>query len=87
MKESERQDYRRATNWRLELGADQKFYWTGRKNGYVSEDGKNSHEEDYANNIEYFLYNPDKLKEVTPNAYQWIKNRFGETFKSRSEKK
>lgn len=85
--ENERQDYRRATGWHLELESNGKVYWTGRKEGYIEEDGRNSHEEDYANNVEHFLYDPDKLKKVTPKAYDWIKKRFGETFRLKKGQK
>jgi hypothetical protein len=71
----------------MELGPDGKIYWAGRKDGYIEVDGKNSHEEDYANNLEHFLYDPDKLKKVTPSAYDWIKKRFGDSFKLKEEKK
>jgi len=87
LKEKERQDYRRATGWQLEMGLDRKFYWGGRKQGYIEDDGAISPEEDYANNLGHFLYNPDRLKKVTPEAYLWIKNRFGESFKLKERKK
>jgi hypothetical protein len=87
LSEQERLDYRRATGWHLELQSDRKFYWTGRKEGYIEEDGSFSPEEDYANNVEHFLYTPDKLKKVTPEAYSWIKNKFGEKFKLKGQKK
>ncbi len=60
--------------------------------GYVRSDGVlvkpsyTSPEEDYANNLEYFIYNPDKLKQVTPNAYEWIKKRFGPKLKLKERK-
>ncbi len=86
LKESDKQDYRRATNWDFELGIDRKYYRIGRKSGYVEEDGNTSPEEDYANNLEYFIYNPDKLRQVTPNAYEWIKKRFGPKLKLKERK-
>lgn len=80
LKESEKQDYRRALRWTAELeGRD--YYLVGRKAGYVEEDGKISPDEDYANNMEYYLYDPDKLKKTTPEAYSWIKNKYGEKLK------
>ncbi len=85
--EKNRQDYRRATGWRLELEKDGKIYWVGRESGYVEEDGKLSHEEDFANNVEHFLYDSDKLRKVTPAAYEWIKKHYGEQFKLKEIKK
>ncbi|WP_413943460.1 hypothetical protein [Bdellovibrio sp. HCB-162] len=76
--ETARQDYRRATGWHLELEKDNKYYWQGRKNGYVEEDGKMSPNEDYSNNFEHFINNPDKLKKTTPSAYEWYQKRYGD---------
>ncbi len=53
----------------------------GRKSGYVEEDGVISPGEDFANNVEYYLSEPDKLKKVTPGAFEWIQQRFGRDFK------
>lgn len=44
-------------------------------------DGKLSAEEDFANNMEYYLFNPNKLKAISTPAYNWIKGRFGEQIK------
>lgn len=57
------------------------------RNGYTKSDGDFSPEEDYANNLEHFLYSPDRLKKVTPEAYLWLKKRFGEGFKLKERKK
>lgn len=56
-------------------------FWVPRLSGYVKPNGANSLEEDYANNIEYFLYNPEQLKAIMPSAYDWISHHFGDNFK------
>jgi hypothetical protein len=72
--------YLRATGWvvfatdRAENDPSRYFH---RTNGYVEEDGKLYPQEDFGNNIEYFIYNPDFLKEQTPSAYLWISREFG----------
>jgi hypothetical protein len=72
--------YRRATGWRPEIkGRD--FYWTGRKDGYVEEDGAREPDEDFANNLDHFLFDPERLQKVTPKAYDWIKKQFSDKFK------
>jgi hypothetical protein len=76
-----RQDYRRATGWRYEYDKEFKYYDTGRKSGYTKEDGKVSSEEDYANNLEFFVYQPEKLKNITPGAYDWFVKKFGDELK------
>ena len=51
------------------------------RKGLVAPDSANSIEEDYCNNTEAFLFNPSKLKEVSPSSYNWISKHFGATFK------
>jgi len=51
--------------------------WISRKDGFVTDDGRISPEEDFANNLEFYLFHPEKLKTVTPNAHSWIKENFG----------
>jgi hypothetical protein len=86
LSEKLRQDYRRATGWTVALEPDGTYYWVGRKEGYVEEDGKNSHEEDYANNLQHFYFDSDTLKKVTPTAYEWFLKKFGQDFKQKREK-
>lgn len=82
LSEEEKLSYQMATGW-----SDPKKYnlnlkgWIQRKNGYVRDSGKVSPNEDFANNIEYFLFFPEKLKTVTPSAHAWIKNHFHANFK------
>ncbi len=80
------QDYRRVAGWSLKLTDDRNIYWFGRSDGYVQDDGKNSFEEDYANNLEYYLFESDKLKKLTPGVYDWIRNHFGESFQLKRKK-
>lgn len=88
LSEIKRQDYRRATDWKLKASKDLSvFYWVERKSGFVEEDGKNSPQEDYANNLEYFIFSPDKLKEVMPAAYDWFRKEFRNKLKLNQEKK
>ena len=86
LSEKERQDYRLATRYLPKIESDQKIYWVPRKVGYVAEDGKNSTTEDYANNIEYYLFDSDKLKTETPKAYDWIRKHFGSDFGLKGKK-
>ena len=43
-----------------------------RKN-IIEKDSTFSISEDFANNIEYYLYGPKTLKRKNPKIYQWIK--------------
>lgn len=86
LSEKEQQDYRRVTGWHYKVEPDRQFYWAGRKDGYIADDGRISHEEDFANNLEHFLFDSDKLKKVTPNAYEWIKKKYGDKLKLKDSK-
>lgn len=47
---------------------------------WVEEDGVLSVDEDFSNNIEYFLFNPKVLREKNQKIYDWIKNKYGDKF-------
>ena len=40
---------------------------------FVSDDGRDSPDEDFANNVEFFLFRPEKLKKTSPGVYDWLK--------------
>ncbi len=46
-----------------------------RKGKFVEPDGQTSPEEDFANNIEYFIYESEKLKQVSPKIFEWIEKK------------
>jgi hypothetical protein len=54
------------------------FGWDGlkdsgfRKGKFVETDGKASAEEDFANNVEYFVFDQETLKETSKNIFSWI---------------
>lgn len=82
--EDERASYREATAWIYHEGNGQEsdFFESARsESGFVEEDGRESPTEDFAKNIEYFLFNPQKLARVTPSAYRWIQNHFRSNFR------
>ncbi|MCM2282421.1 MAG: hypothetical protein NDI61_11320 [Bdellovibrionaceae bacterium] len=70
------ESYADGNGWRVEREGD-KFVWSGRKSGYVDEDGANSRSEDFANNIEFYLFEPEKLRKTTPEAFKWIQKQYG----------
>lgn len=79
-----KESYYQETGWmRVRPGPNQPPIMMGRIFGYIQDDGRFSPDEDFANNIEAFLFEPEKLHEVTPRAYKWIRERFGDNFKLR----
>lgn len=77
MTEFEKLDYRRGTGAILDYKENGDIDWIGRENGYIEPDGRSSFEEDFANNLEHFIYNSDKLKTITPGAYNWFNKKYG----------
>jgi hypothetical protein len=55
-------------------------FLTTLRNDFVEEDGVNGPDEDFSNNIEYFLFDPHRLKSSAPKIYDWIRNRYGAKF-------
>lgn len=86
LKESEQDDYRFVTNWLNVSKKSKKKRFLSREDGYVRDDGRVSPEEDFANNLEFFLFEPETLKRLTPHAHRWIGEHFGVTFKLRPGK-
>lgn len=80
MNEEDRKDYNYATGW-INLGSDSQPDWSYSRRQGIETDSWTSPTEDFGNNVENFLFNPERLKAVSPNAYNWISKRFGAKFK------
>ena len=74
MSQDMKSSYNLKMNWVLIDRARE--LWISRKDGFVEEDGKISPEEDFSNNVEYYLWKPEKLKSVSPHAFDWLKTHF-----------
>ncbi len=87
MAKPEQVDYAIAAEWEATLwnGLKDKQLTLNRKD-FVEYDSQNSPEEDFANNIEYFLFNPKTLKEKSPQLYVWMSKKFGDKLRLRSLK-
>lgn len=58
-------------------------YLTTFRTEFVEEDGINGPGEDFSNNIEYFLFDPQRLKSKSPRIFDWIRKRYGAKFSLR----
>ena len=82
-----RDSYEMAADWmQLDIGSGQKMTITKSTRSFVEKDGEISPDEDFANNVEYFLFDPEKLKAKSNGIYHWIQNAFGSEFKLGSQK-
>ncbi len=52
-----------------------------RPGNFISSRAKDNADEDFAENISYFLNDSEKLKSQIPTAYKWIQNKFSKNFK------
>lgn len=81
---SEFKAYAEAGEWISQELFNQVIYMRGRpKNAFVQEDGRYRIDEDFCNNIEYFLFKPEELKKTTPKVYEWIKKKYGDKLRLR----
>jgi len=56
-------EYKRVTGWGI---------GSVRKGGFVESDGKSSAEEDFANNVEFYLFERSTLKTQSPEIFGWL---------------
>lgn len=82
LSKEEKDSYKVAVNW-IEVNIKGKEMTVDRGSGFVKEDGKLGPEEDFANNVEFYLYEKSRLKAVTLNAHNWLKEKYGDKFKLR----
>lgn len=75
-------EYSKVAEWEAKLNPKNKdlFLMTWRDD-FVEEDGKNGPDEDFSNNIEYFLFEPKTLKNKNPKIYEWIQKKYSVKFK------
>ncbi len=87
MSKPDQVDYAIASEWEATLwaGLSDKELTLNRK-GLVEADSVNHPEEDFANNIEYFLFYSKTLKEKSPRVYDWISKKFGDKLTLRGVK-
>lgn len=78
IKQEGRQEYENAALWYRSIPPHSEYL--RRPTDYVEEDGKMSPSEDFANNLQYYLFHPEKLKRTNPNIFDWIKKRYGDKF-------
>jgi hypothetical protein len=79
---SSQTSYRKALGWKFEYEPEsRKFLYKERAGNFVADDGRQGPMEDFANNLEYYLFEPNVLKGKTPKAFDWMKKHFGDKFK------
>ena len=75
------ESYRSAAGWINVSGDKNAPNYTLLRKKVVAPDSTDSIEEDFSNNVEFFLFNPSNLQDVSPSAYNWISKHFGANFK------
>lgn len=68
-------DYERSLGWNVVSKGQ------ARSGPFISTGARENVDEDFANNVEYFLFAPEDLKSKVPKAYSWILNKFSKNFK------
>ena len=85
--DSKRSSYEKDADWiRLDVGDGKTIAIPTSTRTFVEQDGEMSPDEDFANNIEFFLFEPETLKKKSNAIYLWIQKSFGPDFKLVREK-
>lgn len=79
--ESDALDYNKAAQWKPIKSPSGQFIFVPFRDGFVEPDGEEGPNEDFSNNIEYFLFKPEVLRKITPKVYDWIRDKYGPKFK------
>lgn len=85
--ESDAEAYNTTAGWRVKRTDSGARVFVPRMDGFVEEDGEEGPNEDFSNNIEYFLFDPKALHERTPKVYDWIQQKYGKAFKLKGPEK
>lgn len=74
--------YNFSTSW-LDLKTRKEPVWSNRRNSneFIRPEGQLGPDEDFAECLEAFLFDPGLLKRRVPYAYVWMKRHFGDKFK------
>jgi hypothetical protein len=75
-KESERKSYREFLKWKVDHDRS-----ASRPGEFISSRSRDGFEEDFAENISSFLFEPTRLKLIVPRAHEWISKKFSKEFK------
>lgn len=81
LSKTERESYLIPMNWLVVENREKGDLYFGRKDGYVLDDGRGSPDEDFANNLEFYLFELEVLKKITPHAYRWFHENFNDKLK------
>jgi hypothetical protein len=80
--DSKRTSYEKDSDWiNLDVGGGKTITIPRHGRKFVEKDGELSPDEDFANNIEFYLFEPEALKEKSNAVYLWIQKTFGSDFK------
>lgn len=52
---------------------------------FVNKDAMSSPEEDFAHNVDTYLFEPNRLKSLSPKIFKWVENHFSKKFSLKTE--
>ncbi|MFN3455332.1 MAG: hypothetical protein ACK41T_10270 [Pseudobdellovibrio sp.] len=68
-------------SFRSSLGWKQRQQTDYGKGNFIKPQARDNAAEDFANNVEAYLFENEILKEIVPPAYNWILKKYGKNFK------
>lgn len=75
--------YRDALGWKLNRYTQS--YQPPKNREFVKSEGRDSPNEDFAINIDFYLFDPKQLRTTAPKAFEWIEKNFSKKFKLKQE--
>jgi hypothetical protein len=76
LSQTELTSFLKAAQWRKETASS--LFRVGRpKELFLNDHGRESPGEDFAIDVEYYLFYPEQLKRVTPRVYEWLGDQYG----------
>ena len=79
--------YNAAAEWGVFRTKGGQTIFVPMRESYVEDDGREGPNEDFSNNIEYYLFASNTLKKGTPKVSEWILQKYGEAFKLKKASK
>lgn len=76
MSQKDRDSYLSSAQWKR-YAKDENYRSDRPRQAFVSPRGMESPGEDFALNAEHYLYDPEKLKKISPRVYEWFERNYG----------
>lgn len=81
----DKRNFAEKAGWSSKSILGKEHYLLNKNKINIKEDSRDSLEEDFANHIELYLFQPSVVKAKSNDAFIWIQNKYGKNFKIKKE--